>query len=206
MRHPVSLQSRRELLARSATRYQQASRKEKQTILDEFTAVTGYHRKFALTLLKHHDPQASRLAGRTRKTPHRTYTLEVQAVLVEVWEAANRICSKRLVPFLPELVGVLERHDHLSLSDDVRERLLSISTATVERLLADVHRGQSPHGRSTTTPGSLLKHHIPVRTFAEWDEDQPGFLEADLVAHCGDHVDGQFMNTLVMTDVSTGWT
>ncbi len=202
----MSLQSRRELLASTAPRYQQASKKEKQTILNELTAATGYHRKYALTLLKYHDAQAAQPARRPRKPSPRIYTPEVQAALVEVWEAANRICSKRLVPFLPEFVAALERHGHLSLSDDVRERLLAISTATVDRLLADVRRGQLPYGRSTTRPGSLLKHHVPVRTFAEWNEDGPGFIEADLVAHCGDRIDGQFVHTLVMTDVSTGWT
>lgn len=130
MRHPMSLQSRRELLASTSPRYQQAFKNEKGTILDEFTAATGYHRKYALTLLKHCDTQSVQPARRPRKSPPRIYTPEVQAALVEVWEAANCICSKRLVPFLPELVDALERHGHLSLSEDVRERLLAISTAT----------------------------------------------------------------------------
>lgn len=120
-----------------------------------------------------------------------------------LWEAANRICSKRLVPFLPEIVTVLERHGHLTVDATCRAKLLAISPATVDRLL---HSIRHPRGLSTTKPGALLKHQIPIRTFSDWDEQQAGFLEADLVAHCGGDVSGSFLCTLVMTDVRTGWT
>ncbi|MCH8247939.1 MAG: transposase family protein, partial [Bacteroidetes bacterium] len=120
--------------------------------------------------------------------------------------AADRICSKRLVPFLPELIDALERHGHLQLEESVRQRLCSISPATVDRLLHQVRYGSAPKGISTTRPGSLLKHQIPVRTFADWDDLKPGFFEADLVAHCGTVNAGSYLNTLTMTDVDTGWT
>ncbi|MCA1836659.1 MAG: transposase, partial [Actinobacteria bacterium] len=119
------------------------------------------------------------------------------------WSAANGICAKRLVPFLPELIPTLERHGHLVVTDDVREQLLAISPATVDRLLRPLRQ---PHGLSTTKPGRLLKHQIPIRTFAEWTDVKPGFLEGDLVAHCGGTTDGAFLYTFTLTDIATTWT
>ena len=110
------------------------------------------------------------------------------------------------MPFLPEFVEVLERHDRLHLPYETRERLLSISAATVDRLLAAKRRADRVRGKRTTLPGSLLKHHVPIRTFSDWDDLRPGFLEADLVAHCGTSTAGSYVHTLTMTDVSTGWT
>jgi hypothetical protein len=124
---------------------------------------------------------------------------------VSVWNAANRICSKRLIPFLPEFLAALERFGHLAVPANVREQLLAISPATADRLL---YKDRHPDGRSisTTRPGKLLKNKITVRTFADWNELAPGFMEADLVAHCGDRAEGAFLNTLVLTDIATGWT
>jgi len=206
MRHPMSLKARRELLASTAVRYPKTSKKEKQTILDEFTASTGYHRKYAIRLLKNYSPDQHQEQKQKRKPRLRKYNAEVQAALVVVWEATNRICSKRLVPFLPEMVSVLERHGHLSLSDDVRARLLAISPSTVDRLLYKIRQGARAGGLGTTKPGALLKGQVPIRTFSDWDDDRPGFIEADLVAHCGTFTGGHFLQTLVMTDISTGWT
>ena len=124
----MSLPARRELLASTAPRYAKTNKKQKQIILDEFTAATGYHRKYAISLLNK-DPaietsEMPPLARRPRKT---RYGSEVRAALVTLWEAAGRICSKRLVPFLPQLVEVLERHGYLSLGEQTRQRLLSIA-------------------------------------------------------------------------------
>ncbi len=123
-----------------------------------------------------------------------------------VWRASNRLCSKRLVPFLPEFVGVLERCGHLSLSAETRTRLLAISPASVDRLLVDLRRRGRKRAFGATRPGALLEHQVPVRTFADWDDLAPGFVEADLVAHCDTSTHGASLNTLVLTDVSTGWT
>jgi len=205
MRHMMSLKARRELLTATAKRYQQACKPEKTSILDEFTAVTGYHRKYAISLLKNHIPQRGTSPPRKR-TRQRKYSPEVQKALVLIWEAASRICSKRLVPFLPEMVAAMERHGHLALSVEAREQLLSISSATVDRLLFPIRRGERPTGISTTKPGELLKKQIAIRAFTEWDDGEPGFMEADLVAHCGNYAGGSFLHTLVLTDVATGWT
>ncbi|MEJ7665279.1 MAG: hypothetical protein WKG07_40020 [Hymenobacter sp.] len=110
----------------------------------------------------------------------RTYTAEVKDALIAVWRASNQLCSKRLVPFLAELVPVLERHRHLSLSDETRTTLLGISPATTDRLLGEFRRPGRRRRYGSTRPGSLLKHQVPVRTFADWDDLAPGFVEADL--------------------------
>lgn len=197
----MSQRSRHELHNQVQSRYLKASKAEKQRILDEFTANTGYHRKYAIRVLKHgykrrlHKPKG-------RKAIYRG---EVVAVLEQIWEIYGRICSKRLHPYLPEGTKVLERCGELQLAPETRSLLLQMSRSSIDRCLAPV-RFTQPHGRSTTKPGTLLKRQIPVRTFADWTEDKPGFLEIDCVAHCGEDVSGQFLYTLTCTDLCTGWT
>ncbi len=193
--------SKRELLESVQPRYLKAKKAEKQAMLDEFTAATGFHRKYALRLLKHGYP---RRKGKP-KGRRAIYHGEVVSILEQIWEVYGRICSKRLHPYLPEGLKVLERCGEIQLSTETRQLLLSISSATMDRCLQPV-RVKSPHGLSTTKPGSLLKKVIPVRTFADWNEDTPGFLEIDLVAHCGETTEGQFLNTLTCTDICSGWT
>jgi hypothetical protein len=125
--------------------------------------------------------------------------------LVLVWKTLNRICAKRLIPFLPSIVETLEQYGHLQLSDEHRSLLLSMSAATADRLL-QAHCYSFPRGSSTTKAGPLLKKQIPIRTFSQWYEAQPGFLEADLVSHCGGHSEGGCLYTITLTDVATGWT
>lgn len=197
----MSLSSRRELLSTTAERYRWATKKGKGLILDEFLASTEYSRKHAIVLLNR--PVANKKNGESPRRRH--YDYQVQLALARLWKAANRICTKRLVPFLPELISSLERHGHLALPRSVRGKLLSISPATADRLLASERRG-SHRGVSTTKPGGLLKKQIRVRTFADWDDLQPGFFEADLVAHCGEATEGSFLHTLVLVDVATSWT
>lgn len=198
----MSFRSKRELLAQVAPRYQQATHSHKSIILDEFVAATGYARKYAILLLTR-PPLPAPTQIRRPRTPH--YGPAVQAALEIAWAAANYIGTRRLVPFLPKLVPVLERHGHLALTDAVREQLLAISPATADRLLQPARAAGQPRGLSTSKAGSLLKRQIPVRTFADWDDAAPGFCEADLVAHCGDRPDGAFLSSLVLTDVATGW-
>jgi len=195
----MSFRAKRELLVQVAPRYCAARHGQRSAILDEFVAVTGYERKYAIRLLL--GPIQPPEPIRRPRAAH--YGVEVQEALASAWTAANGICGKRLVPFLPELVPTLERHGHLELTDGVREQLLMLSPATADRLLAPLRQ---PHGVSTTKPGRLLKKQIPVRTFTEWTDGKPGFLEADLVAHCGGSADGAFLYTLTLTDVATTWT
>jgi hypothetical protein len=200
----MSLKSKRELLEAVRPRYLKANKVEKQKMLDEFTAATGYHRKHAIRVLKN-KVQVQNHRKRRTKTYRTVYRGEVVQALEQIWEIYGHICSKRLQPYLPEAIRVLERSKEIQLSEDTKELLLKISSATIDRCLRPI-RIKSPHGLSTTKPGSLLKNLIPVRTFTEWDQEQAGFMEIDLVAHCGNTTEGQYLNTLTCTDISTGWT
>jgi hypothetical protein len=198
----MSQKSKRELLEAIRSRYLRANKTAKERILDEFVASTGYHRKYAIRVLKH----GSRAKGLKKPGRKKEYQGQVVAALTQIWEICGRICSKRLGPFLPEIVTVLEHHQELMLPAEVKSQLLKMSRATIDRCLKAARFEEKRHGLSTTKPGTLLKMAIPVRTFADWDDARPGFVEVDLVAHCGDSVEGQFLNTLTTTDISTGWT
>ena len=197
----MSQRSKKELVESIRPRYLKANKKRKEQILDEFVAATGYHRKYAIRLLnKGTNPKGIKKAGRRKK-----YEGEVVKVLEEIWEICGRICSRRLHPFLPEMVSILERHGEMEIKDETKELLLSMSRATIDRCLKKA-RFDKAKGISTTKPGTLLKKAIPIRTWTEWDDARPGFVEIDLVAHCGQSVEGQYINTLTAVDISTGWT
>jgi hypothetical protein len=199
----MSFPAKRELLVQVTPRYREADHREKTVILDQFVAATGYVRKYAIRLF--HKPAPLRVQTIQRPRARR-YGKEVQEALAIAWTAANCICAKRLVPFLPALVPSLEAHGHLTLSDDVRTQLFAISPATADRILSPLRPGGRTRGATTTKAGTLLKHQVPVRTFADWNETQPGFFEVDMVAHCGTNAEGMFLWSLVLTDVATGWT
>ena len=196
----MSQRSKRELLEEIRPRYLKAKKSKKKAMLDEFVAATGYHRKYAIRILKHGRPRRS---GKKHGLP-KIYQGEGVVALEQIWEICGRICSKRLHPFPPEMVKVLERCGELHLAPETKTLLLHMSRATIDRCLGPV-RFEHPHGLSTTKPGSLLKKAIPIRTYTPWDQDQPGFLEIDLVAHCGETTEGQYLNTLTCVDLSTGW-
>src|SRR5438445_1743730 len=194
----VSLQTRRALLQSMIPQYRTASSvKRKSKLLDAFTAATGYNRKYAMGLLNHAQ-EGQPISQRQRP---RQYGSDVQHALFLVWNAANCICAKRLIPFLPTLIEALERHEHLHLTEECRSHLLSMSAATADRLLRS-QRTVGQRGLSTTRAGTLLKQQIPIRTFEEWKETRPGFLEADLVAHCGTDIEGSYLYTLTVSTTS----
>jgi len=182
-------------------RYLRALRKEKGRILDEFTKVTSYHRKAVIRLLhRQNQPVKNKKRGRSRQ-----YSAAVVGSLRFAWEATDRLCSKRLQPFLPELVQVLRRHGESTMSAEIEAQLCRMSPSTIDRLLKPWRRLGGRRPFSTTKPGSLLKSSIPIRTFADWEENHPGFLEVDLVPHCGESAEGFYLNTLSAVDVATGW-
>jgi len=193
--------SKKELIEVIRPRYLKATRKEKKQILDEFIAATGYHRKYAIRVLKHRP----KLKGLHKPGKQKVYEGAVVQALTTIWEICGRICSKRLKPFIPEMIIVLERHHELFLDEYIKTQLLKISRATIDRCLKSA-RFEHHKGLSTTKPGTLLKKAIPVRTFTEWSDERPGFEEIDLVAHCGETTEGQYLNTLTCTDIATGWT
>jgi hypothetical protein len=197
----MSQRSKRELLEEIRPRYLKSKKSKKKIMLDEFVSATGYHRKYAIRILKHGRPRQS---GKKHGF-HKIYQGEVVVALEQIWEVCGRICSKRLQPFLPEMLKVLERCGELQLPEQTKTLLLQMSRSTIDRCLGSARFEHPQHGLSTTKPGSLLKKAIPVRTFTPWDEDQPGFLEIDLVAHCGGTMEGQFLYTLTCVDLSTGW-
>jgi hypothetical protein len=183
-------------------RYLGASKKTKTKILDEFVAATGRHRKAAIRLLNR---RVSKKDARKRSGRPRLYSLEAASALKITWEATDRLCSKRFHPFLPELLGILMKKGEISVSTQTQSELCRISASTIDRILRRWRSHTQRHGLSTTKPGTLLKNAIPVRTFSDWNDTRPGFLEVDLVAHCGDNVEGFYLTTLSAVDVATGW-
>jgi hypothetical protein len=199
----MSPRSKREYTEAIHKRYKHASRSEKKVILDEFCATTGYHRKYAIVLLKGF--KRFRKPVRKKRGPKPTYKKdEIIKPLKKIWLAANLPCSKRLKAILPLwLPGYSQQFGMLPL--DSVQALRHISPSTIDRLLKPVRARYGKHGRSTTKPGTLLRKQIPVAT-NQWDETRPGFLEADMVAHCGQTTAGMYVSTLDLVDISTGWT
>src|SRR3954467_12800290 len=198
----ISMTARDELVAAITGRYSQAERMERGRILDEFTAITGFHRKHAMRLLRTGQP--SRRSG--PRPGRRIYDEPTREALIVIWEASDRICGKRLRPLVPVLVEAMERHGHLQLAPEVRTSLLAMSAATIDRALREVRQQAGRSARRKAPPSAALRRSVPVRTFDGWDNPPPGFVGADLVAHSGPVAKGSFVQTLVLTDIATGWT
>jgi hypothetical protein len=198
----VTRQSIKEYVEAIRWRYRKALKEEKGKILDEFTQVTNLHRKAAIRLLNREVGSSSKKrGGRPRK-----YNGAVIDSLKTVWEASDRLCSKRLKPFIPEILGVLRHHGELQINARTEGQLCGMSPATVDRLLKPYRKLGGRRGLTTTRSGNLLKNMIPIRTFTDWQENKPGFMEVDLVAHCGESTDGFYLNTICAVDVWSGWT
>jgi hypothetical protein len=211
----LTMKQRQAVTMVTVQRYRDGSKKVKQQILDEFCKTTGYCRGYARFVLRNHGRPVwlrgrrvivGDMRERQQRQKPRYYNEAVVQELSKLWELLNYSCGKRLVAIMPELIAKLEQFGELRLAPVTKEKLLRISAATVDRLLRPERRKQQLRRRSHTKPGTLLKHQIPIRTFAEWDEQQPGFAEIDLVAHDGGLALGDFCQTLDLTDVCTGWT
>jgi predicted RNA-binding protein Jag len=197
----ISKQSRQELISAIRHRYSTASKEEKARILDEFVAMTGYHRKHAIRVLGSDDQciTAERPCGK------RIYNEAIKEALIVLWEASDRICGKRLKAILPILIEAMEHNSHLDLDTEVKSRLLQISSSTIDRLLASIRQQAKGWRKKRTAPKKASKQ-IPLRTFADWEKSLPGELEIDFVVHCGDTMAGACIHSLVGTDVCSGWT
>ena len=192
-------QSKREYLLAIWERYQRVGRRFKSKILDEFCAVCGYTRKYAIGLLSRKPRRRQRKPG-----PRRRYDGQVLEPLKVIWLAAEQMCSKRLKAALPLWLPFYEQ-EHGPLVEAVRKKLLQISAASIDRLLKKERARYRGKGLCGTRPGGLLKHQIPIRTDND-DVDRPGFLEADTVAHCGNSLAGDFIWSLTFTDIFCQWT
>lgn len=197
----MSLPSKREYLHKIHGRYQRAGRLHKSRILDEFCAVCGYHRKAALRLL--HRPLAT--ARKRRPGPKPVYEpSQVLPPLKAIWLASDQLCSKLLKAALPFWLDFYEQA-YGALSPELRDQLLAISPAQIDRLLRPVRARHPRRGLCTTKPGTLLRHRIPTRGDPP-DTTTPGHIEADTVAHCGDTTAGDFVYSLTFTNLFSGWT
>jgi hypothetical protein len=199
----LTMSQRRAVTKTIATRYKRAGKRGKGTILDELCATTGWHRNHARKVLG----QALRpkVAGpRAPRAPR--YGPEVMVGLRFCWAVLGAPTGKRLAPVLAELVATLRRFGELVLTDETAALLVAMSAATIDRRLAGDRANMVLRGRSHTKPGSLLKDSIPIRTWAQWDDAVPGFVEIDLVGHEGGNALGEHAYTLTVTDIATGWT
>ena len=198
----ISKVTRLELIRAVAQRYRTATRTEKGRILDEFVKLTNCHRKHAVRLLGGEGTPVPI----TPHTSRRIYDEAVREALVVIWEAADRICGKRLKVALPDFMDSLEHHGHLKLDTELRNKLLTVSAATIDRILSPVRREAGARAKRRRTCTSGVKGCVPVRTFADWHEPVPGYFEVDFVAHNGGSSTGSCVHSLVLTDIASGWT
>src|SRR5471030_1884623 len=194
--------TRKELVAALQLRYGSATFSERIKILDEFVALTAYHRKHAIRLLR-----AKPSAPEATREHKRLYDEAVRQALTVLWEAADRICGKRLKVLIPMLVDAMERHGHLDLDPVIKARLFQVSAATIDRMLANARYHIDGQRKRRKGIGSAIRRSIPVRTFADWRDPPPGYFEIDMVEHCGgSKTYGEFVHTLTLTDIASGWT
>lgn len=197
---PVSKEARKELVGAVRERYRQASKVAKGRILNEFVMLSGYHRKHAIRILR--EPKA--VTPGLVVLGKRVYDEAVKEALIVIWEAADRICGKRLKAAIPNLVGAMERHGHLKLAEAVREKVFSVSASTIDRLMTPVRKSAGVRRKRRSAKKSSKE--VVIKTSHDWNEPKPGFLEIDFVVHGGGSMAGEYLHSLVATDVSSGWT
>jgi hypothetical protein len=195
----MSQKSKWEYLKAIYARYRKASKELRALILNEFCQVCGYHRKYAIRLLNGPAPQKPSSVHKTRSP---SYPAKVISVLSVIWEAAGYPCSQRLKALVPVWLPWAQKR--FSLSAQLQKQLLSISPSTIDRRLKSKRRLLKKRLYGRTKPGTLLKHHIPIKTDS-WDVSTAGFTETDLVSHSGNSEKGEFIHSLNVTDIHTTW-
>ena len=217
----LGMESRYKMGKIMAEKYKRAGKKERGEILGRYTEVTGYNRRYAGWLLRNWGKKVviqykgARivLIGDRKKDQKGIrkrpiyYDKKVLEVLKRIWLILDCPCGKRLAPYLKEVVSVLEREEEIVLDEELKEKLFRISASSIDRILKGERKNwEIKKGKGYTKPGGLVKNQIPIRTFAEWNEKVPGFVEMELVDHSGGVERGMFAQTLDITDVFTGWT
>ena len=194
--------ARREYADVLRPRYQQADKRERGKILDEYCRTTGCHRKAAIRRLRAARRRSTRPPGR----PPRYASRELGPVLERAWLASDQLSGKLLVPILPALLTALETHHGQRIAPAVRTGLTAASAATLDRLLRPLRRRRPRQPRRIAPALSSVRAQVPLRTWSEWTDVAPGALQGDLVLHCGESTEGLYVTTLVAVDVATTWT
>ncbi len=201
MKGNLPMSVRKIITAKMAKDYRKASKRGKGKILDSLEELTGFNRSYLARRLRSF---SSHQGGRVRKRRCK-YSKEDERALLWVWRLMNFACGKRLKAVMAEVIDNLERNGHWGYGEEVKRHLLEMSSSTIDRRLRRYRLDMKRRRRATTKPGTLLKSRIPVLWFHEWWEERPGFVEMDLVAHCGASPSGEYINTLNTVDVKTGW-
>lgn len=192
---------RKELVIAIRERYSRASKSEKSNILNEFTLLSGHHRKHAIRLLQKSIATKSQPMNMIR---NRVYDEAVKDALVVLWETSDRICGKRLKAVIPAMVEAMERHGHLKLGSAVRDKILLVSVSTIDRVLKPVKREAVTRKRKRLF--RKLGKTLTTKTCHDWQDSLPGYVEIDFVVHGGGSMSGEYLHSLVVTDVCSGWT
>lgn len=200
------MKTRNEIIEAHKQKYQTATKKEKTDILNTVCNATGLSRNRTTRLLCGSAKTNNKFNKKENRGRKKTYDETLIVTIEKIWKLADFACGKRLKEAMPLFIDALQRHDELILDPQISDKLITMSAATIDRLLVKSKARLSIKGKTTTKPGTLLKKNIPLRLGFAWDDAKPGFVEIDLVAHCGETTSGSYVNTLDVTDVCTGWT
>jgi hypothetical protein len=200
----ISMKAKKEVIEKQKKKYRKLTKKAKSAVIDSVVMTTGLSRDRASRLLSGKYELVSKKKIRTRTGKYSNP--EFVKALIKMWYFMDNICSRRMVAGLPDMLDALTKFNEINFSQEITMMLKSISKSAIDRLLKPTRKKFELKGKSTTKPGSLLKKDITIRTADQWDDKKPGFVEIDLVAHCGETTSGEYINTLTVTDVCTGWT
>lgn len=202
----VSMKAREEIIDKHAGKYRKARKKEKSEILSYVCSATGLSRDRAARVMRGEKTPQSKQKSRKKAGRKRIYDFEVCQALKKIWTYMDFACGKRLHEGIGDMLDALVRFGEISWKEEITSKLRRMSSSSMDRLLKKEKESMRLKGISTTKPGTLLKRDIPIRLGQQWDDAVPGYVEVDLVAHCGASTVGEYINTLNVTDICTGWT